>query len=152
MATLSDEVAAQIMGELHILTEKIEAQQARTEAVAQLVVDAAKSVNTSKTILHKQNEALLMDRVKEISLAVQELRSMQSSIQEAASVQIAPVIEQMSIQVKALSEKDTYAMKFLIQTKTLLEKTKLSQNIQNIQIPLCVFLVLAAYSAGRWLH
>ena len=152
MVTLSDAVAAQIMGELHILTEKIEAQQARTEAVAQLVVDAAKSVNTSKTILHKQNEALLMDRVKEISLAVQELRSMQSSIQEAASVQIAPVIEQMSIQVKALSEKDTYAMKFLIQTKTLLEKTKLSQNIQNIQIPLCVFLVLAAYSAGRWLH
>ena len=149
MVTLSDAVAAQIMGELHILTEKIEAQQARTEAVAQLVVDAAKSVNTSKTILHKQNEALLMDRVKEISLAVQELRSMQSSIQEAASVQIAPVIEQMSIQVKALSEKDTYAMKFMIQTKTLLEKTKLSQ---NILIPLCVVLVFAAYSAGRWLH
>ena len=149
MVTLSDAVAAQIMGELHILTEKIEAQQARTEAVAQLVIDAAKSVNASKTILHKQNEALLMDRIKEISVAVQELRSMQSSIQEAASVQIAPVIEQMSIQVKALSEKDTYAMKFMIQTKTLLEKTKLSQ---NILIPLCVVLVFAAYSAGRWLH
>lgn len=156
MVALTDSVAAQIMGELHVLTLKIETQQARTEEVANLVIEAAQLVNKSKTVLHRQNEAFLMDKVKEITAAVAELRAMQGPIQDAASRQVAPLVEQMNRQVQTLAEKDTYAAKFMNQTKGLLEETGKAQESMINKLTaiavLCSILIVAGFAAGRWLH
>lgn len=58
---------------------------ARLESVASGVVNAAQQVEKGKTALHRQNEALLMDQVKEITEAIKELKSVEENIQKVAA-------------------------------------------------------------------
>lgn len=115
--SLSDAIAAQIMGELHDLTLKIEAQQARIEKVAEVVVAAARAVDSGKAILHRQNEAFLMDRVKEITAAVNVVKGVEEGMQLAASQQaqtlLEPLIQSMSQHVQKMTAKDIAAGRFM---------------------------------------
>lgn len=126
-ARLTDGVAQQIMGEIHVLLKKIDEQQARVEELAKIVTASAESVNRSRTILHRQNESFLIDRVKEIAGAVSEIKSFQEPIQDAAMQQVEPLVQQLQEQVGRLADKETYVMKFMQKTNLLQEKTEATQ-------------------------
>lgn len=106
---LSDAVAAQVLGELHVLTKNIEDQAKRVEELAATVVDAAKRVSVGKTFLHSQNEAKLMRSVNEIKEAVGKLKGMEGAMQQAARAQAETAILPL---VVALKDKDIQAMKY----------------------------------------
>lgn len=97
---LSDAVAAQILGELHVLTKNIEDQAKRVEKLATTVVAAAKAVDARRTILHSQNEALLIQRVNEITQAIGELKGMEGAMQLAARAQADVVLSPIVNAVK----------------------------------------------------
>lgn len=124
----------------------------KLEEVSAVVVDAAAQVQKGKTVLHKQNEAFLMDRVVEITTAVNELRGMESAIQQAARTQadqvISPLVHQMSDQVKKLSEKETYAMKFMQATRDTQEKM-----VNNVRYAIAggMMFGLLMFAAGHFL-
>jgi hypothetical protein len=121
----------------------------RMETMTEMVVVAAKTVANGKTVLHKQNEAFLMDRIKEITTAVAELRGMESAMQLAvknqADVVIKPLVDSLSEQVKELTKKDTFAMNFMKKTEATQEK--MASNIKIITISFVILIVLA-YVAG----
>jgi hypothetical protein len=130
----------------------------RMETMTEMVVIAAKTVANGKTVLHKQNEAFLMDRIKEITTAVAELRGMESAMQLAvknqADVVIKPLVDSLSEQVKQLTKKDTFAMRFMQKTEATQEKTdatqeKMASSIKIITISFVILIVLA-YIAGRF--
>lgn len=100
---LSDAVAAQVLGELHVLTQNIESQTLRVEQLATTVVDAAKYIDSRTSILRSQNEKFLMERVNEITRAVVELRNMEGAIQQAARAQANSAISPLVSDLKDVS-------------------------------------------------
>jgi hypothetical protein len=95
----------------------------RLQEVANVVTNAARVVNNGKTLLYKQNEELLMREVQKITIAINTLQGMEGAMQLAARTQadavVRPLYEQISAGMKALHEKDTYAMNFLKQTQDI---------------------------------
>lgn len=147
-ARLTDGVAQQIMGEIHGLLVKIDEQQARVEALAKIVTAAADSINRSRTILHRQNESFLIDRVKEITGAVSEIKSLQEPIQDAAKQQVAPLVQQLQEQVGRLADKETYVMKFMQKTNLLQEKTEATQRKISLNTTVAWFMAFTCISVS----
>jgi hypothetical protein len=100
---LSDAVAAQVLGELHVLTQNIESQTLRVEQLATTVIDAAKHIDSRTVILRSQNEKFLVERVNEITRAVAELRNMEGEIQQAARAQANSAISPLVNDLKDVS-------------------------------------------------
>lgn len=114
---LTDEVAAKIMGEIHVVTTQIDAQLAQMEKLAAQVRTAAQEVNSGKNALQSQAErhlqkqfALLTDVVNSLKSSEEALR--QSGPQDARAL-LAPLIEEMGKHVKTLSDKQHWAAQLL---------------------------------------
>jgi hypothetical protein len=110
-----------------------------------------KSISGARSILHSQNEAFLIHRVKEITASVQQLKDidemLRSSARERIDLLVAPVVQQMNEQAKKLAEKDTFAMRFMQKTNETQEK--MATNIWIICVGVC-FLVASAFMAGTY--
>lgn len=107
--SLSDAIAAQVLGELHVLTKSIEEQVKQVDKLAATVIDASKNVSSKRAALHSQNETLLMRHVNEITRSVGELKGMQGSIQQAARTHAETAISPLLV---ALKDRDIRAMKY----------------------------------------
>lgn len=134
---LSDAVAAQVMGELHLLTEKIELQTERVEQVASTVVTAAKQVRAQQSLLHSQNEKILMARVHEITHAITELKSMEGAIQAAARAQAEASVSPI---VTALNNRHTEAAKLYLAARDVYKTLSASLAV----VGLSFFLAMAS--------
>lgn len=119
----------------------------KIEIMTAAVAAAADSVKGTRAILHRHNEALLMDRIQEITNAVQQIKDIEELLRSTASKQIdslaAPVVLQMSEQVKRLAEKDTYAMKFMQKTNSTQEKMAANMEYSYFVSGLLVVFALA---------
>lgn len=115
--SLSDAIAAQIMGELHALTSKIEEQQERVERVAEAVGVAARAVNSGKSALQNQNEVYLKNQFALLTDVVQSLKSSEELLRQSgpqdARALLAPLIEEMRKHATALSDKQHWAAKLM---------------------------------------
>lgn len=138
---LSDAVAAQVLGELHILTKNIENQAMRVEELASNVVDAAKQISASKAILHSQNEAMLVRRVNEITEAINQFRGIEGAIQQAARAQAEAAISPL---VARLKDKDVQAMKYYVAAQDVYRTIADKVNSTLIILGICFAAVVGS--------
>lgn len=136
-----EEVSA-IKGSIETIAQKISIRTIPDEdrlnkAIEKMIASLSHTVNSingPRSILHLQNEAFLMGRIKEITAAVEQLKDIEKLLQSAArdriDLLVAPVVQHMHDQVKRLSEKDTYAMRFMQKTQATHEK--MAANIEII--------------------
>lgn len=121
--SLSDAIAAQIMGELHALTSKIEEQQGRIEQVAETVSVAARSVNNGKSVLQNQTDAHLKNQFALLTDVVKSLKSSEEALKnngpQHAQNLLTPLIEEMGTHVKTLSDKGHWAAQLLISVRNV---------------------------------
>lgn len=121
----------------------------RMEIMATTILAAIVKIKSTTPILQRQNEAFLLDRISEITTAVLQLKDMQGGLQLTANKQIesivAPVVLQMSEQVKKLADKDTFAMRFMQRTHNIQEKMA---DITWYLISGSVLLVVLAFATG----
>lgn len=142
--SLSDAVAAQIMGELHDLTLKIEAQQARTEKVAEVVVMAARAVENGKAMLNNQNEKILMEAVIEIKSTVNQISGIQENITSAAANSARMILlgeDGPMIQLDALVKRQNEALGWL-------NRATNNYAYRNVILPTVIACLISAVIGG----
>lgn len=148
---LSDAVAAQIMGELHTLTKGIEEQTEQLAAVADKVEAAAQSVNSGRTALHRQNEAFLVEQVKQITKSVDELKSINGDLQQTARKHIdsvlSPTVTALSESLKNQMDRENSAWKVLNRAMDYMDQSK---RIGPYLIAGIVVGMLVAFGFGFW--
>lgn len=150
---LSDAVAAQVLGELHILTKNIEDQAKRVEKLASTVIEAAKQVNACKTVLHSQNEAVLMQRANEITEAISELKGVEGALQHAAREQANAAISSLVSDLKSVSDKQlnrhVEAMKQFSAARNVYEDISLNMKFALVAFGLIFVVAMGgAFYAG----
>lgn len=124
----------------------------KLQETAKIVVDAAAAINSGKTILHKQNETLLMNEVKKVTAAIESLKSIEGEMQKVALDQadqvLTPIVRELADKVKKLTEKDTYAMQFMKETHAT--QQMMAKNMRYAILAGGILVVLA-FAAGYFL-
>lgn len=92
----------------------------RLNQTAETVVEAAKSVEKNKNILHRQNEQFLMGQVKKIQESVENITGLENSMSAAvinqAKLQMQPVLSELEAVLKRLNNKDSIALELIKDT------------------------------------